>query len=130
MIYAILDKLKNSEELSSLLGSTEDNTKIYPLNANKDDIPCLTYTDTPVSDDGILKINRLEIRIIDNDYDHLEQVNKVISDALILYEDQPGYIFNDVVVMSCSQNGGGSLEDIENNIYERFLYFNIEWRYL
>jgi hypothetical protein len=130
MIYAILDKLKSSEELSALLGATEDNTKIYPLNANKDDIPCLAYNDSPVSDEGRLKENRLEIRAIDNDYDHLQEVIKTVSGILIISENQPGYKFNDVSIMSCSQNGGGHVEDIENSIYEKFIYLNIEWRYV
>lgn len=130
MIYAILDKLKSSEELSTLLGATEDNTKIYPLSANKDDIPCIAYTDSPVSDEGRLKENRLEIRAIDNDYDHLQEVIKTVSGILIIPENKPGYRFNGANIMSCSQNGGGHIEDIENSIYEKFIYLDIRWRYI
>lgn len=135
MIYAILDRLKNNttkdgQSIPNLLGATANDSKIYPLNANINSIPCISYTDVPVSDDGLLKVNRLEVRAIDNDYDHLQEVVKTVSDILIIQENKPGYIFQDVNIMSCSQNGGGAIEDIQNNIYEKFIYLQIEWRYL
>ncbi|MCR3760420.1 hypothetical protein KYB31_15690 [Clostridium felsineum] len=130
MIYAILNKLNTSEDLKALLGTTNTDTKIYPLNANLNSVPCITYTDTPISDDGIIKVNRLELRAIDNDYDHLQEVIKTVSGLLIMYEDQTGYVFEDVNIMSCQQNGGGHIEDVQNNIYEKFIYLQIEWRYV
>ena len=135
MIYAILDRLKNSvtkdgKSVPILLGSTDTDSKIYPINANMDSIPCITYTDNPISDDGVLKVNRLEIRAIDNDYDHLQEVIKTVSGLLVMYEDEPQYVFQDENIMSCTLNGGGSIEDVNNNIYEKFIYLNIEWRYL
>lgn len=135
MIYAILDRLKNSvaedgKSVPILLGATDADSKIYPINANMDSIPCITYTDNPISDDGILKVNRLEIRAIDNDYDHLQEIIKTVSGLLVMYEDEPQYVFQDENIMSCTLNGGGSIEDVNNNIYEKFIYLNIEWRYL
>lgn len=130
MIYAILDKLKKDNYLKLLLDVTDTDTKIYPLNADLTKIPCIIYNDSPISDDGILKVSRLEIRAIDNDYDHLQEVIKTVSGLLILYENKPGYVFEDTAIMSCQQNGGGSIEDIQNNIYEKFIYLQIEWRYL
>lgn len=104
MIYAILDRLKNSvtkdgKSVITLLGSTDTDSKIYPINANMDSIPCITYTDNPISDDGILKVNRLEIRVIDNDYDHLQEVIKTVSGLLVMYEDEPQYVFQDENIM-------------------------------
>lgn len=130
MIYAILNKLNQNEGLKVLLNATDGDTKIYPLNANLGSIPCITYNDTPISDDGIIKVSRLEIRAIDKDYDNLQQIIKAVSNALIMYEDETGYVYDNVNIMSCSQNGGGHIEDIQNNIYEKFIYLQIEWRYI
>ncbi|KHD34420.1 hypothetical protein NL50_17225 [Clostridium acetobutylicum] len=130
MIYAILNKLNTSEDLKALLDATNTDTKIYPLNANLNSVPCITYTDTPISDDGIIKVSRLEIRVIDNDYDHLQEIINTVSGLLILYEDDAGYVYDGVNIMSCQQNGGGSLEDIQSNMYEKFIYLQIEWRYI
>jgi hypothetical protein len=130
MIYAILNKLNSNEDLKALLNATSEDTKIYPLNANLNSAPCLAYTDTPISDDGVVKVSRLEIRAIDKDYDHLQEIIKAVSGLLIMYEDETGYVYNNVNIMSCSQNGGGHLEDIQNNIYEKFIYLQIEWRYI
>lgn len=130
MIYAILDKLKKDDYLKLLLDTTDTDTKIYPINADLAKVPCIIYNDSPISDDGILKVDRLEIRAIDNDYDHLQEVIKTVSGLLIISENKPGYIFEDINIMSCQQNGGGHIEDIQNSIYEKFIYLQIEWRYL
>lgn len=130
MIYAIVDKLKNDTHLSTILKASSGDVKIYPLNASFDNAPCLVYNDTPVSDDGETKVDKLEIRAIDKDYDNVLEIIKTVSEVLIIKEGDPGYESNGVSIMGCVQNGGGSLKDTKNNVYEKFIYLNIEWRYL
>lgn len=129
MIYAILNKLKNDADLISLLGITPEDSRIYPL-FTTDFGPCLVYNDSPINDDGRIKINRLEMRIIDTDYDHMLEIEKVLNAVMIIPEDEPGYIFNGINIMSCSQNGGGTLEHDGADVFERIIYYEIKWRRL
>lgn len=135
MIKAVINRLKADEEVINLLGVTEDDWRIYPLSSNNNG-PCIVYNDTPISNDGRIKVNRLELRVIDHDtneyfsYDHIDLIIKAVSRLLIIPEDEPGYIFENINIMSCFQNGGGSLEDPITKLTEKFLYLNITWRCL
>lgn len=126
MIYAILNRLKNDTQLSSLLSSTENDSKIYPLFTIGKDC-CITYNDSPVSG-GDVKENRLELRIIDNDYDHMMQIEERLNALLDLKEYEQGFIYGNVSVMTSSLNGGGTLENDVTESIERILFYNIKWR--
>lgn len=130
MIYAMINKLKNDTYLSTLLNASSTDCKIYPINASIDNAPCLSYNDTPISDDGVIKEDRLEIRAMDKNYDNVVEMIKTVSEILIIKEGDPGFEANGFSILSCTQNGGGSLKDTKNNVYEKFIYLNIEWRYL
>ncbi|MDT8717821.1 hypothetical protein IAI10_14225 [Clostridium sp. 19966] len=130
MIYGILNRLEQDETLQTLLNASAEDNKIYPMNADKDKVPCLAFKDNPVSDDGRIKVNRLELRIFDTDYERLEKIARRIGEILIIQEGDEGFIFQDMSIMSCSQDGGGNTEDLANKIYQKYYYFNITWRYL
>lgn len=129
MIYAILNKLKNDADLISLLRITEEDSRIYPLSTTNFG-PCLVYNDSPIGDDGRTKVNRLEMRIIDTDYDNMLLIEKALNEIMIIPEDEPGYIYGSVNIMSCSQNGGGTLEHDGADVFERIIYYEIKWRRL
>lgn len=129
MIYAILNRLRNDTELIDLLGITPEDSRIYPLSTTNLG-PCLVYNDSPIGDDGRTKTNRLEMRIIDTDYDHMLFIEKALNEIMIIPEDEPGYVFNGVNIMSCLQNGGGTIEHDGADVVERIIYYEIKWRRL
>lgn len=126
MIYAILDRLKNDIELRTLLGASIDNPKIFPLKTDEDG-ESIVYNDSPTSG-GTIKENRLELRIITDDYDKAMLIEKSLCRLLDLEENQPGFRYEDVVIMSSTLNGGGTLENEATKDIERILYFDIKWR--
>ncbi|PNT94149.1 hypothetical protein [Clostridium thermosuccinogenes] len=126
MIYAILDRLKNDTELKSLLNSTDDDSKIYPLFTTSNDT-CLVYTDAPVTG-GDIKENRLEIRIITDDYDKLNQIEKCLNRLLDIKEYEQGFRFNNISILKSSLSGGGTLEHSDTKQIERILIYQIKWK--
>jgi hypothetical protein len=127
MIYAVLNRLKNDTELTSLLGVTGSDFRIYPLFTKKKGT-CIVYTDAPVSG-GDIKDNRLELRIIDSDYDKVLRIENALNRLLDIPEGEPGFIYENVNIMSSILNGGGSLENESTGDIERILYYEIKWRW-
>ena len=126
MIYAILNKLENDAELSSLLSATEDDGKIYPLFTESNNT-CLVYTDAIVSG-GDVKENRLEFRIITRYYDTMTTLEKRLNKLLDVREYEQGFRFEDTSILKSSLIGGGTLTDDATHTIERILIYRILWK--
>ena len=126
MIYAILNKLENDAELSSLLSATEDDGKIYPLFTESNNT-CLVYTDAIVSG-GDVKENRLEFRIITRYYDTMTTLEKRLNKLLDIREYEQGFRFEDTSILKSSLIGGGTLTDDATHTIERILIYRILWK--
>jgi hypothetical protein len=126
VIYAILDKLENNSELNTLLNSSSEDSRIYPL-FTTDTNTCLVYTDSIVSG-GDVKENRLEIRIIDTDYDNVMQIEKVLNGLLDIKEYEQGFRYENISILKSSLVGGGTLENEATKTIERILLFQIKWK--
>ena len=126
MIYAILNKLENDAELSSLLSATEDDGKIYPLFTESNNT-CLVYTDAIVSG-GDVKENRLEFRIITQYYDTMTTLEKRLNKLLDVREYEQGFRFEDTSILKSSLIGGGTLTDDATHTIERILIYRILWK--
>lgn len=126
MIYAILNKLKNDAELSSLLDKTEDDEKIYPLFTESNDT-CLVYTDAIVSG-GDVKENRLEFRIITQYYDTMTLIEKKLNELLDIREYEQGFRFGSTSILKSALIGGGTLTNDATHTIERILIYRILWK--
>lgn len=126
MIYAILNKLNNDIELNSLLGSTLEDSKIYPLFTRNNDT-CIVYTDSIVSG-GDIRENRLELRIICDDYDKMIEIEKRINKLLDIKEYEQGFRYKNISILKSSLVGGGTLENDSTHTIERVLLFQIKWK--
>jgi len=126
LIYAILNKLENDAELSSLLSATEDDGKIYPLFTESNNT-CLVYTDAIVSG-GDVKENRLEFRIITQYYDTMTTLEKRLNKLLDVREYEQGFRFEDTSILKSSLIGGGTLTDDATHTIERILIYRILWK--
>jgi hypothetical protein len=127
MIKAVLNRLKNDAALSSLLGVTAEDSRIYPLSTGNFG-PCISYTDTPM-EGGRVKQNNLELRITAQSYAATRQIEDRLNALLDFKEgsgEDTGWIYEDVNVMTSYLTGGGELEMGE--IYQRFLVYTIKWR--
>ena len=126
MIYAVLDRLKNDSELTSLLNSKEDDEKIYPLFTENNDT-CLVYTDAIVSG-GDIKENRLEFRIITQYYDTMTLIEKKLNNLLDIREYEQGFKLQDTSILKSSLIGGGTLTNDATHTIEMILIYRILWK--
>ena len=81
---------------------------------------CVCYTWSPVSNDGAVENNRLELRLITRTVAKAEQLRKSILSALVTVGDEPKNGYN-----SCYLNGGGSLWDDNIKMTHTILYLYI-----
>lgn len=125
-------RLSSDDALRALLGATEDDTRIDPRATHKK-TRVIVYKAVPGSYDGHTHMDRLEIRIIDHDDDHLRAIEARVLALLVMKDGEPSRkeAFDGIgtmAVYACKQNGGGELED-EYDVH-RLLYFNVIWRAL
>jgi len=126
VIYAILDRLKNDSELSSLLDATIEDEKIYPLFTESNDT-CLVYTDAIVAG-GDVKENRLEFRIITQYYEVMTSIEKKLNQLLDIREYEQGFRFEDTSILKSTLIGGGTLTNDATHTIERILLYRILWK--
>lgn len=124
--------LSGDTQLRELLGASDEDSRIDPrVTAKKTRV--VVYKVVPVSADGHFRTDRIEIRLIDRDDDHIRAIQERVLALLLMREgDAPRTLSLDdlgkIAVYACVQNGGGELEDGYD--IHRLLYFNVKWRYL
>lgn len=126
MIYAILNRLENDTELKSFLGATTEDSKIYPLFTKSNDT-CLVFTDAIVTG-GDIRENRLEIRIITDNYILMTDIENRLCKLLDIKEYEPGFRFENISIFKSFLVGGGTLENDATHTIERILLFKILWK--
>lgn len=80
----------------------------------------IIYNHYPISDDGAISRQRLELRLITNTYSEAESNRKEIIGALVPVGDNT--LINGIT--ACELNGGGSLYEGETKTYHTLLYFD------
>lgn len=123
MVSEIIGKLSNDLILKALIGGTEEDSHIYPLNSFIND-DCIVYKHIPVSDDGIKSIDRLEITINTTSYSNSLEIENRIKDLILTVGDKP---FSNSI-LEIELNGGGALYDGKRDKVQRILFFNILYR--
>lgn len=124
IIDDILTALRSDAELAVILEATQDNDKIYAFEAPVEEVPVITYKFTPVTDNKIIRTDRLEITCIGDSLGKAYQLDEKIRDILITYGDDD---FNNKI-LEIDINGGGSLSDIDSGTYHQTCYFIIDSR--
>lgn len=93
---------------------------LYPLYSDKTGEQII-YTETPVSDDGVIEVYRLELNIICKTLDKANTVDKNIRKALLNGGD-----LKKIGLLNIELNGGGTL--ISEIGVHRLIYFTISGR--
>lgn len=80
----------------------------------------IIYNHYPLSDDGAVSRQRLELRLVTNTYSEAESYRKQIIGALVPVGD------NILIegITACELNGGGSLYEGDTKTYHTLLYFD------
>jgi hypothetical protein len=118
MILQILSILKNDEALKQLLGASESDSRIYPFSAPLKD-KCIVYTFSPVTDDKILRQDRLEVRTIAKDLETATAIESRVRALLLTLGD---------TAIQIGLNGGGTLEDMKTGTYHLISTFICKYR--
>ena len=119
MILDVLTILNNDSALVTLLGGTAQDTKIYPYSAELKD-KCIVYTLSPVSEEDIKKVDRLEIRTVCTDFGTAIAISDRVSTILKTIGDSAN---GDLLQVSV--NGGGTLEDMKTGAIHIIKYYYI-----
>lgn len=124
IIDDLLNALRADSELATLLEATQDNDKIYAFEAPIEEVPVIVYKFTPITDNKIIRTDRLELTCISDSLGLTYQLDEKIRDIFITYGDDN---FNNRV-LEIDINGGGSLSDIDSGTYHNTCYFIIDSR--
>lgn len=81
----------------------------------------MVYSCSPLSDDGIVRRDKLEIHLIDNNLKTLCETDNAIRKELLTIADET--LTNEILQISI--NGGGTMEDLITNTYHLITYYNI-----
>ncbi len=120
MIKDIIDTLKTNAELTALIKAK--NIVAFSNDLAKGD--SITYAFKPLSNNGIIDKQRLELTIITKKIQNNVDCEEIIKRLIITVGDKQ---FNNKII-EVKLNGGGMLENIETGTYHTFLYFDITQR--
>lgn len=80
----------------------------------------IVYNILPITNNGTLRKDKLEIRIIGSNLVELNQLHDKINKALLTVGDS-----TDPTIRKIELNGGGLLKQPENNLYHHLAYYYI-----
>ena len=86
---------------------------------------CILYTLSPISDDGSVRVDRLQLTVISGDMDTLEAADRRVRKLLLTPDDRA---VSDTNIMQITVNGGGTLRDDARKKHHRILYLQITSR--
>lgn len=86
---------------------------------------CIIYNIVPVSNDGAVQQDRLEITVISKDLLTAQRMLEQVKKVLLTVGDTK---FNNDI-LDISLNGGGSLENLETETYHLKAYFIVTSKY-
>lgn len=81
----------------------------------------IIYTFTPISDNNIVRKDRLEIHIISKDYETLFSIDKAVRATLLTTGDAP--LCDGIYKVDA--NGGGTMEDAATGTKHLITYFYV-----
>ena len=99
-------------------------SKVYPVFGTE--IPCITYTSTPVSG-TVIKQEQVEIKIIHDDYDEALLIRKAILEKLNMKQEEPSLLIDDITLRS-QLAGGGLIFNDGPQFWELSIILIITWR--
>lgn len=113
--------LEQDEALKELLKGTDTDTHISAMYADyKEESNVVIFTVTPQGSDGIVKKDRVQVKVIGETLTELEKIVARIDEMFITVSDRPiGFI------MHGEQNGGGVMPNLENNTITLIRYYDI-----
>lgn len=103
ILDSILNILCADEVLKGLLGATVMDSKIHMFSTSDG----ISYRWTQLTSDKIKEQNRLEITVVDMDYEKAQSITSRVKTLLITLADQK--LNNDIYEIL--QNGGGCIEN-------------------
>jgi hypothetical protein len=110
----IIAALKADSTLHGLIAD-----KIYPLAAEQNKTPCIVYTFSPISDNKIVRIDRLEIRVISKSLITLYETDARVRQILLTMGDTPSV----TGILQASINGGGQLYNAGTDETHLFTFY-------
>ena len=99
---------------------TATNIAMLPFGTDTVEKSCIVYKNSTISDNGAVRQDKLELRLITHTLAEAEEIKPLILSTLITIGDNSklGYL-------SCELNGGGQLEDYNTDTIHTLLYFII-----
>lgn len=106
----------------ALLKAIENATGIKPIPLGTEKIEkCIVYNLAPVSDDGLVRQDRLQLRIITNSFEEAMEIGAKISKAVINFGDEAKLHG----ITNIVQNGGGSMKDYNTDTVHYWIFLQI-----
>lgn len=90
------------------------------------EIPCITYSVTPVNG-GIVKQDQVELKIIHQDFEEALNIRQKILEKLDMTQEKPNLVSNNIALFS-SLAGGGFIFSDGPQAWEVTVYFIMKWR--
>lgn len=117
--------LKNDQQLSTLLGASLTDSKIYPYK-NENGDKCITYNYITLTSDKIKEQVRYEVRVFVIDILEGQQILKRVKDILLTLGDNQ--LTNEIIEVNV--NGGITpLFDKDTGLYTIGLFFSLIKKY-
>lgn len=115
VLNKLIGRLKANEALTAFIGSR---IEPYYIEGFEDGI---IYSLTPLSDNGIVRTDRLEIHIVAAQMATLHAIDNIVRNILLTIGDEP--LEDDVLQVAL--NGGGTMEDLATNTKHLITYYTI-----
>lgn len=123
VLKELLGLLQTNDELINILKPTKNDKKIYMFNTDsKGNV--ITYTHTGLTSNGLIEQSRLEVNSISSDYATAATMANIVKLTLLTIGDEP---LTDNVI-EVTQNGGGTLKDMDRGTYIVKTIFTVKSR--
>lgn len=103
-----------------LLDAIEEATGVDLVFMERDLSKGIVYNLLPITNDGIKRVDKLEIRIIDNKISDINNLHDEINSVLLARGDRV-----DPTISKITLNGGGLLKQPESELYHHLAYYYI-----
>lgn len=112
VLKELIGLLQTNNELTNILKPTKNDKKIYMFSTDSEG-NVITYTYAVLTSNGLIEQSRLEVNSISSDYATAATMANIVKLTLLTIGDEP---LTDNVI-EVTQNGGGTLRDMDRGTY-------------
>lgn len=112
VLKELIGLLQTNNELTNILKPTKNDKKIYMFSTDSEGT-VITYTYADLTSNGLIEQSRLEVNSISSDYATAATMANIVKLTLLTIGDEP---LTDNVI-EVTQNGGGTLRDMDRGTY-------------